>query len=347
MKVGLMGFGRGGRLVADALRASSWCELVAAAGSGAARLERFRLDHPGVAVYDDYRSLIVENALDALFVAVPPFVRGRYLALAAQRGLPVWMVTPAARRLDEALALMEQFERAECPLVVSREWGIEESLQPEAVGLTHLGRLFFARGNVMTCWSDDLDWRGDSVRAGGGVLLDRGYGLVDTLVQVMGVPSTIYAAARGVSRPGGRYPYDTEDTAAVVCQFTGGAIAVISACWTSGPTRTKLEIHGAGGAMHVDATHVRIRDRSGQTEVAAHVRGANPFIPQIETFLSGLSSGKTGMLSAIRQHLATMAVIQAAYLSVRTGQPESPATIFQMHDVKETAIASSSWRDDT
>jgi hypothetical protein len=30
-----------------------------------------------------------------------------------------------------------------------------------------------------------------------------------------------------------------------------------------------------------------------------------------------------------------MAVLEAAYLSARTGQPESPSAIFEMHDVEE------------
>ena len=337
MKVGLLGLGRGGKPLAEALLASSWCELIAVASRKSKRIEQFAEQHPAIGVYDDSRSLIVENPLDALFVAVPPFLRGKYLALAADRGLAVWTLTPPARRFDEAVEIMEKFERAGCPLVVARAWGFEPALQPDALGLDQLGRFFFARGNVMTCAADDLDWRGDSVRAGGGVLLDRGYESIDTIVQVMGTPSTVYAAAKGVSRPGGRFPYDTEDTAAIVCQFTGGAVAVFSACWTSGPPRWVLELHGTGGSVRIDEARVVVRDRVGETQLREQARAANPFSPLIADFLSALRSNPAKVRSTLRQHLPTMAVIQAAYLSARTGQPESPRTIFEMHDVKEAA----------
>ena len=336
MKVGLMGLGRGGRQLAEALLASSWCDLVAVAGSKPEQIESFTEDHPGIAAGDDFRSLIVANPLDALFVAVPPFRRGKYLTLANDHGLPVWMLPPAARRFDEAIEIMAQSERAGYPVVVARSWGFEPALQPDAVGLDQFGRFFFARGNVMTCLPDDLDWRGDSVRAGGGVLLDCGYGLIDTVVQVMGMPSSVHAAAKGVSRPGGRFPYDTEDTTAVVCQFRGGAMAVISACWTSGPERWELELHGTGGSVHIDRDRVVCRDRPGETPLREQPRSADPFSPLIEDFLSALGSNAANVRPPLREHLPTMAVIQAAYLSARTGQPESPSTIFQMHDVKES-----------
>ena len=85
LKVGLIGLGSGGRLLADALLTSSWCELVAVASRQAIRIEPFKEKHPEIATYNDFRSLIVSNPLDALFVAIPPFLRGKYLALAAER----------------------------------------------------------------------------------------------------------------------------------------------------------------------------------------------------------------------------------------------------------------------
>lgn len=337
MKVGLMGLGQGGQLVAEALLSSSWCRLVAVASRKAHRIDRFVEKHPDIAAYDDFRSLIVENPLDALFVAVPPFLRSKYLALAAEHRCPVWMLPPAARRFDELVQTVERFEKAGCPIAVSRSWGIEPSLQPDAIGLDRLGRFFLAVGGVDLCSGEDLDWRGDSIRAGGGVLLDRGYELLDTVVKVMGLPATVYAAAEGVSRPGTRFPYDTEDTAALICQFSNGAIAVASACWTSGPDRREIEFFGTGGTLRLDSTRVICRDRAGERTLTDLPRASNPLLAPIENFLSSLASQSGHFHSSIRDHMAVMAVIQAAYLSARTGQPESPGAILKMHDVNPGA----------
>lgn len=333
LKVGLMGLGRGGQRVAEVLLHSSWCELVAVGSSKPERIDLFTSRYPGIATYNDFRLLIVSSTLDALFVAAPPYLRSKYLALAAERGVPVWMLPPPARKFQEALEILRPFESAGCPIVVSRSWGIEPGLQWDALGLDRIGRFFLGRANVMMCREEDLDWRGDLQRAGGGVLLDRAYPIVDCLVQGMGMPSTVYARTSGGLRSGDRSSYDTEDTAGLVCQFAHGGLAVLSACWTAGPAQESLDLHGADGAVHIDAREVVVGDRTGQTEVSRQSRPENVFRPQIEDFLSELASSPRRMRSTLRQHLPTLALIEAAYLSARTGQPESLATIFDIHDV--------------
>ncbi|HSW46775.1 MAG TPA: Gfo/Idh/MocA family oxidoreductase [Phycisphaerae bacterium] len=335
LKVGLMGLGRGGMRVARTLIDSPWCELAAVASLQSKRTEEFRNDHPGIATYDDFRSLIISAPLDALFVAVPPYLRPKYLPLAAERQIPVWMLTPAARRFDEALEVLSVFEKAGCPIVVARQWNIEPSLQPDALGLGEVGRFFFARGNVTLCLTEDLDWRGDSQRAGGGVLLCHAYGMIDTLIQLMGLPSTVYARIAGVSRPGTRFPYDTEDTAGLVCNFAGGGLAVLGACWTAGPTHKSLDLHGLNGYIRIDDTRVEVRDRTGEIGIHNLPRSANELDPQIDAFLSELASASGRYRGTLRQHLPTLALIEAAYLSAQTGQPESPAAILRMHDVHQ------------
>lgn len=331
LKVGLLGLGRGGQRVAEALLASTWCDLVAVASPRRHRLERFAEHHPGIATYDDFRSLIVGCSLDALFVALPPFVRAAYLKLAAARDLPVWMLTPAARKVSEAAQILAMFSH-DCPVVVARNWGIDESMQPTSPGIDTLGRIFLARGNVMTRWSEDFDWRGDSRRAGGGVLLDRGYGLVDTVVNAMGLPGTVYAAMAGASRPGGKFPYDTEDTAGMVCQYADGGMAVISACWTAGPDRWYLVLNGIEGSVRFEETRMQAYDRSGEATIEEQQRLGNPFLPPIENFLSQLQSNPRKIQGHLRTHLPTIATIEAAYLSARTGEKESPERILDVHD---------------
>ncbi|HOB73277.1 MAG TPA: Gfo/Idh/MocA family oxidoreductase [Phycisphaerae bacterium] len=331
LKVGLIGLGHCGILAAEALLASSWCRLTAVGSHRPYRLQRFAESHPGIAAYDDFRSLIVNNPLDALFIAAPPFVRPAYLAMAAERGLPVWMVTPAARTLDEAMELLDMFDAAGVPLVVYRAYGLDPALQEDSIGPEATGRLFLARGHTFACIPEDLDWRGDSERAGGGVLLDRAYGLIDLVVLTMGMPGSVYAAAAGVSRPGTRFPYDTEDTASLICQFAGGAIAQITACWTAGPEQAELNLYGLKTCVRIDERTVSVRDRAGTTELHQQDRPANPLAPQIEDFLTTLRTAPKRVRSNLQDHLATMAVLEAAYLSIRTGQPESPGPILDMH----------------
>lgn len=333
MKVGLIGLGRGGWRIAGTLLQSTWCDLVAVGSADRARVEEFTGAHPTIAGYNDFRSLIVENPLDALFVATPPYQRSRYLPLAAERRIPVWMLPPAARTFDEAVEWVNLFAKADCPIVVSRGCGIEPELQPDAIGLEQLGRLFFARGQITVYNQENLGWRGDMERAGGGVLLYRAYPLLDTLIEMMGLPGTVFARTGAISRPATRFPYDTEDTAALVGHFASGAIAVVSGSWTTGPDHESLDLYGEAGNLHITPDRVVVRDREGEQARHDLPRPANPLALQIEEFLRTLASGARWVHGTLRQHLPTMALIHAAYLSARTGQPESTNALFAMHNV--------------
>lgn len=334
LKVGLLGLGRGGQLLADALLTSSWSRLVAVGSQKPERLEQFAEAHPRIALCNDFRSLIVGQGIEALFVAVPPFTRSKYLPLAAERGVPVFMLTPPARSLEDAVTLSGRFTKARVPLVVSRAWGAEPHLQPDVLDLPRLGRVFFARGHVTTCWEEDFDWRGDSVRAGGGVLLDRAYDMVDQVVQFMGLPGTVYASSAGMSRPGHRFLYDTEDTIAVTCRFVDNAVAVFAGCWTSGPEEWQLDAHAMGGTVRIDQRAVRLLDRQGDNVLGMWSRPTNPLLPQVEEFLGAIRANSRPAHGRMDTHLAAMALISAAYLSARTGQPEGPASLMAMHDLE-------------
>jgi hypothetical protein len=88
--------------------------------------------------------------------------------------------------------------------------------------------------------------------------------------------------------------------------------------------------------MRIDDDGVVVCERSGQARLGAQVRSANSLGPQIEEFLTSLRSNPAEVRSTLREHLPTMAVIQAAYLSARTGQPESPGSILEMHHIQGT-----------
>jgi hypothetical protein len=119
-------------------------------------------------------------------------------------------------------------------------------------------------------------------------------------------------------------------TAAIVCQFAGGGIAQVTACWTTGPDDAALELHGPKASVHIDERAVWIRDRAGTAELLHQPRPANLLGPQIEEFLTTLQTSPAAHVN-IARHLPTLAVLEAAYLPP-TGQRE-PGPILDMHEL--------------
>jgi predicted dehydrogenase len=342
LQVGLIGLAGGAEMVLHALLAEPRVQVVSV-GDRDPKLAARHAETIGAEVYTDYRSLIVERRLDALFVAAPHFAIQGYLKLAAAQGTPVWKQTPLARRFDEALALTRVFERTVpggCPLVVARPWPAEPAMEQAGKRLSELGKPFLVDAHVLVCRPEDLDWRGDSERAGGGVLLHEAYGAIDTVVHWLGPPAEVYAAMSRASRPQTRYPYDTEDTAIVVLKYPDGAVASFACCWTSGPPTSQLAIWATGGTIRIDPAKVAVLSRAGDAVCTPFDRAPNPYTHPIRAFLDGLAGDRKRMGSLARDHLWTMAVIETAYLSSRTGEAESPAKWFEILRADEQPTAS-------
>lgn len=340
IQVGLIGVSDDARPLWDALANEPRIRLAAVAdldGEAAARCAA----SVGAEAYTDFRSLIVEQRLEALFIACPHHAAQEYMKLAAKKRLPVFKKPPLARRFNEALRLTQDFERARggaVPLVVARPWPAEPAMEEAGRRLGRLGRPFLVEARIHSRQPADLGWRGDRERAGGGVLLHEAYPLMDTVIHWLGPPSEVFTAAGRASRPLTRYPYDTEDTAVVVLKYANGAIASFSCCWTSGPAWRELTIRASEGTIRIDPARVAVLDLDGKPLCTPLDRAPNVYSHPIRAFLDGLTGPAVRMKSLARDHLWTMAALEAAYLSARTGEAESPSKWFDILSAHEGAV---------
>jgi predicted dehydrogenase len=115
-------------------------------------------------------------------------------------------------------------------------------------------------------------------------MLDRGYPLLDIMVQLLGLPASVYAAMTGTSRPGTRFPYDTEDTAGAICRYSDGCVAVLCASWSTGPAGWSIDLHGVGGSLAMDSRGLCALDRLGAPRGERIESAANPLQQQIDDF---------------------------------------------------------------
>ncbi len=327
IKVGLIGVGGSGAEVLDALLACPGVELVAIADRDT-KLTDSKAHTLGIRGYDDSRSMMIEQPLEALFVTAPPHACGEILRLAASRRLPVWKQTPLARRFEQAIRLTQWFEQAGCPLVVAGGWRFEPAFRAVQGKIEQLGRFFLGRADVATCWPEQLGWRGDNERAGGGAILHVAYEAIDAVVALMGVPQEVLAATSRSARPDVAHAYDTEDTCVVVCRYAEAAAAV-TGCWSASPEGQTMSFHGPGGSLFFDATGVTIRSPQGRKIARRLRKSSNIYSAQIEAFVAGVVAGEP-LSSTAPEHLSAMAVVEAAYLSARTGEPESPDRLFRL-----------------
>ena len=331
----VIGVGGFGRWTLQALQACQTVQVVGIADKDPAVAERTGSE-TGIPAYGDNRSLLAETRPKAAYVAVPPRWAPEVVSACAERGIHVWKELPLARNLAEGLALVKLAEGAGVKLAVGTQ-------RRFALGYRHawrlrrqLGQVFLARAHYLFNWGPDLSWRGDKASAGGGALLELGYHPIDLMVWMLGLPEDVYGAIAGGNRPdalgpdGKRLPlYDTDDTAAAVLRYADGAMATVVTTRSSGPVSEELCLHGRAGSLSATGEMCALRSPDGGLldETADHAAPVEVFRRQADAFANAVATGAERYECSGRENLLNLAVIEALYLSNRTGQPERPANL--------------------
>ena len=358
--IAVVGLGETGQSILDHVRERPGVRIAALCDIDGERLRR-AADTLGAVAYTDHRSLFQESrrhGIDAHFLALPIHQGVDALLTAASNAASVVVSPPFARSVVEGRRVIDAFHDAGTCCWSPRPWR-------NTATLNSLAQVAAIPGSVFACRADVLadghvsGWRGDRGRAGGGVLLHGAYDAIDFLVATLGLPLSVHAELSFAPSPGGPRTYDTEDAAAISMQFPRDVVASVWAarCTNTSPTwRVCMatpqglaeatfdpQCHGNGdnpamtsvaepaGLDHTeDGSHRGSADHGAPTKNHG-VEGIRPSIAMAGMIqVLNMLQGEMGPLPATaEQHLATLAAIDAAYLSAKTGASESPPSILQ------------------
>ena len=167
-------------------------------------------------------------------------------------------------------------------------------------------------------------WRTKVEPEGGGVFIDGGIHLVDTLVYLGGLPERVYAARP----PQVFHDVEGEDGIVVIAHLPGGALGLINfsrATCTSGP-KDWATVTGSEGSFSFDpfgrevAVHTPTAHRTVQ--VSDSKRGIRPMVQE---FRASIQEDREPAMSG-EEGLNDLAVVLAAYRSAEQGG-EVPVTV--------------------
>lgn len=272
----------------------------------------------GANVYADYREMLEQEQLDAVFDNLPPFARSDELVLAARRGCAVFTTKPLGLDMDTAMRSLEAIEAAGVINSVGymfRYSGITEYakrlLQDRPLAM-FIGRVL---GAMPGGWNSKRE-------LSGGQLVEQSTHIFDLARYFAGSVHSVYATGSG-GHVSDRVDY--EDVTAVNLNFDGGTVgSIVSTCavWQFfwGATLIARDLHlelifdqwTVRGT--VDGQPVDYHD-----EITGYPEQINAFLRAIETWDQSL------VWSNYRDGCATLAVTLAANRSLASGRPEIPA----------------------
>ena len=241
MRIGLVGYGFGGRYFHAPLIASApGCALAGVVTRSPDRRAEVAHDHPGVAVYDSVDDLVAAG-VDAVTVSTPAATHTALTEELVRRGLPVVCDKPFALDAQAARHTIELAEREGVLLspYQNRRWDSD---------LLTLRRLLDAGslGEVRRFESAFERWapQPEPPAAGGGLLRDFGSHLVDQALHLFGPVDRVYAETHQVGP-------ESEDDFLVLLQHTSGMHSQLSGAWRQSAPRPRFRLSGSEGSFVV------------------------------------------------------------------------------------------------
>jgi len=230
-RVGILGAGNIGTVHLQSAEAMSDATVAAVADTESdrrARAERLGADE----TFDDYRTLLAEEDLDAVVVALPPFLHREATVAAARAGYDVFVEKPFARTSAEAEAMLAAADRFGVSVGVDHTMRYLPEVKRlkaayDAGRLGHVPLAVVSRVNNGPFEHPEPsrripDWQLDPTATGGGALIDLGVHLLDVLEWFFGSLELRHAELTSQLN----LPY--EDTASLVLRAETGTTAVLN-----------------------------------------------------------------------------------------------------------------------
>lgn len=300
--------------------------------------------------YDDYRQFIIQAQFDSLFVIAGLHSCMEFVHMALKEGIHILKLAPMARDFEEARSLMELAQRKGCRFDIANPGGyipsfnaFGDTLPQYAEEKPFLMRLFCDVG--LLPGQDPVDyqihpdsqdaWITDQELAGGGVLLHNCYHLVGHLIRCFGLPQQVYFLCNSRTSERQQLHHLSEDTALVSMRFGENLIADLVAVrhWDDRPREETLTLHYQGRKLEVTLAALSVFDGQGQLldQTSCEFDELGIMRTMLDDYVTSMiTSSDHPFASSGAAHLKVMAVMQAAYLSSKTGTPEDPERILDM-----------------
>ncbi len=246
LRVGIVGFGKMGRIRARELERHPGTELVVVAEPDGADAVPDGVDR----VAD--LAGVLQREIDAVIVCTPNRFTADTIIAALDRGLHVFSEKPPGRSVDDVERIIDAERRAGDRKLMfgfnhRRHAGIQEAKR--IVDSGRMGQILWLRGIYGKSGGDgyEKEWRSSREMCGGGILLDQGIHMLDLFRYFCGDFAEVKSMV-GTSY----WDADVEDNAFALLRDDAGRIAMLHSSSTQWKHRFNLDVYMSDGYVSVN-----------------------------------------------------------------------------------------------
>ncbi|HEY0174486.1 MAG TPA: Gfo/Idh/MocA family oxidoreductase [Pyrinomonadaceae bacterium] len=310
------------RRVAPALRDLGNCELVAVSRADAARAEAFAAEFGARRWHADWRDLVNDPEVEAVYIATPVHLHAEQAVAAAEAGKHVLCEKPMALNGAECERMNAAAEANGVRLGVAyyRRFYPAVERVAEILRSGEIGVPVVAQVNAFERFDPEPDhprrWLLDRKLSGGGPMFDFGCHRIEVLLNLLGPPVQVRAVTGNVL-----FGREVEDTACALFQFESGAQAVLCVTHAAREPQDTLEIFGSLGSVRADVLNegsLRVKTAEGP-RVESHPPHTNFHQPLIDDFARAVVEGRPPRVDG-RDGQAVSGVLDLIYTVAAAGR---------------------------
>ena len=288
IKFGLIGCGDiAQKRVAPALRDSTICELVAVSRARSHLAESFATEFGARGWYADWRELLQDDDISAVYVATPVHLHAEQTIAAIEAGKHVLCEKPMALSVDECNRVIATRDHHNVKLGVAyyRHFYPVVKRIRQIIDDGEIGTAVIAQMNAFE-WFDPPAGQGRSwllkkQLSGGGPMFDFGCHRIELLLDLFGSVEDVKAKATNQF-----FHREVEDVGTVVMHFERGTIATLTVAHSAQQPQDTFDIFGSAGSIHVPVLNegkLRVITKAGIRE-ESHPAASNLHAPLIDDF---------------------------------------------------------------
>ena len=289
---GLIGCGDIARKrVAPALRDLSNCDLVAVSRAQSQLAESFATEFGAKRWYADWRELLTDKEIDAVYIATPVNLHVDQTIAAAEAGKHVLCEKPMALNVAECDRMLAACQQNNVTLGIAyyRHFYPVVRRMKEIIDSGEIGAPVLAQANAFEWFDPAPDnpraWLLNRTQSGGGPMFDFGCHRIEELLDLFGDIKRVQASCAN-----GFFKREVEDVAAAVFQFEQQTIATLTVAHSVKEPKDTFDVFGSRGSLHIPVLNegnLLVVTEKGE-RVEPLPPAANIHQPLIEDFASSI-----------------------------------------------------------
>lgn len=309
LKWGLIGAGDIVRKrVAPALKNSETGELFAVSRHRAELAKSFAEEFGAKKHYADWREMLADKEIDAVYVATPVYLHKEQTLAAARAGIHVLCEKPMALNAAECNEMIAECQANKVKLGIAyyRHFYPVINRIKEIIAAGEIGKVAVAQMNAFEYLEmspdDPRHWFLEKEKSGGGPMMDFGCHRLEVLNNLFGAVNSVKSIISSDI-----FKREVEDTALTILYYQSGVCANLTVTHAAVESQDTLEIFGTKGSIRVPVLNkgtIHIA-ASGSERTEVHPPHKNIHQPLIEDFAESILknrnpqvTGETGKIIA-------------------------------------------------